>query len=119
MRGTILLVCALLLASPALAQTPALTEKEVSGQPTGEGDPQEVVCRRPMPIPNRRLMGPRVCKKNAVWAQYREDGMEVSADGTRDIPAGKSTQNCRAQAGGAGGGGSTSMARSMGSIVCE
>ena len=113
MRGTILLFCALLLASPALAQT------EVSGQPTGEGDPEEVVCRRPMPIPNRRVSGPKVCKKNAVWAQYREDGMEVSADGTRDIPAGKSTQNCRAQPGGGGGGGSTSMARGMGSIVCE
>jgi hypothetical protein len=111
MRGSILLFCTLLLASPALAQT------EVSGQPTGEGDPEEVVCRRPMPIPNQRLMGPRVCKKNAVWAQYAEDGMMVSEDGTRDIPATKSTQNCRAQAGGGGGG--TSMARGMGSVVCE
>lgn len=106
-------LCGLLLASPALAQT------EVSGHPSGEGDPEEVVCRRPMSIPNQRLLGPKVCKKNAVWAQYREDGMEVSADGTRDIPARKGTQNCRAQAGGGGGGGSTSMARGMGSIVCE
>ena len=112
MRNAIFL-CGLLLASPALAQT------EVSGQPTGEGDPEEVVCRRPMPIPNQRLMGPKVCKKNALWAQYAEDGMMVSADGTRDVPVGKSTQNCRAQAGGGGGGGSTSMARGMGSIVCE
>ena len=112
MRNAIFL-CGLLLTSPALAQT------EVSGQPTGEGDPEEVVCRRPMPIPNQRLLGPKVCKKNALWAQYREDGMMVSADGTRDVPVGKSTQNCRAQAGGGGGGGSTSMARGMGSIVCE
>lgn len=103
------LLCGLLLASPALAQT------EVNGQPTGEGDPTELVCRRPMRIPGQRLMGPRVCKTNAVWAQYREDGMEVSADGTRDIPA-KSAQACRSQAGGSVGGSARGLG---GSIVCE
>lgn len=109
-----LLLCGLLLASPAFAQT------EVAGQPSGEGDPEEVVCRRPMPIPNKRLLGPRVCKKNAVWAQYREDGMMVSEDGTRDMPAKQATQNCRTNGGGGGGGGSTSMARGMGgTITCE
>jgi hypothetical protein len=107
-----ILLCGLLLASPALAQT------EVSGQPTGEGDPAELVCRRPMRIPGQRLMGPRVCKTNAVWAQYREDGMEVSADGTRDIPA-KNAQACRTQSGGSGGGGGSSARGLGGSIVCE
>lgn len=117
MRNAILL-CGLLLAAPALAQIP--TQSEVAGQPSGEGDPEQVVCRRPMQIPNSRMQGPRICKKNAVWAQYREDGMMVSEDGTRDVPVKQATQNCRAQAGGGGGGGSTSMARGIsGSITCD
>lgn len=108
-----MMLCGLLLASPALAQT------DVSGQPSGEGDPQEIVCRRPMQIPNSRMLGPKVCKKNAVWAQYREDHMMVSEDGTHDIPA-KSGKNCRSQGGGGGGGSGTSMARGMSSdIVCD
>lgn len=112
-RNTIIL-CVLLLASPAMAQI------EVTGQPGGEGDPDEVICRRLMQIPNSRMQGPRICKKNAVWAQYREDGMMVSEDGTRDVPVKQATQTCRTQAGGGGGGGSTSMSRGMGgSITCE
>lgn len=104
--------CILLLASPALAQT------EVSGQPSGEGNPEEVVCRRPMPIPGKRLLGPRVCKTNAVWAQYREDGMMVSEDGTRDVPASNS-QACRTQSGGSGGGGGGSARGLSTGIVCD
>jgi hypothetical protein len=30
-----------------------------------------------------------VCKTNAVWAQYRKDGMEVAADGIYDVPSEK------------------------------
>ena len=107
----LLILCTLLLASPVLAQI------EVSGQPSGEGNPEDMVCRRPMPIPGKRLLGPKVCKTNAVWAQYREDGMTVSEDGTHDVPVKQTTQNCRTTG---GGGGSTSMARGMGgAITCE
>lgn len=109
----LLILCTLLLASPVLAQI------EVSGQPSGEGNPEDMVCRRPMPIPGKRLLGPKVCKTNAVWAQYREDGMTVSEDGTRDIPA-KTSQACRAQGGIGSGGGGGGSARGLGaSIVCE
>jgi len=84
----------LLLAVPAAAQTAAQTTTEKSppvvDYPTGEGDPEAVTCRKPQPQPNSRLPGPKVCKTNAVWAQYRKDGMDVSADGRLDVPSEKS-----------------------------
>lgn len=76
------------------AQTAAQTATEKSppmmDYPTGEGDPDAVTCRMPQPQTNSRLRGPKVCKTNAVWAQYRKDGMDVSADGGLDVPSEKS-----------------------------
>jgi hypothetical protein len=67
-----------LLALPALAQTP-----------DGSGDPLAISCRAPQSLPDSRLMGPKVCKTNARWAQYRRDGMDVAADGLHDVPTEK------------------------------
>ena len=85
--GLALLV--LLLTVPAAAQTAAEKTPPVVDYPTGEGDPEAVTCRKPQPQPNSRLPGPKICKTNAVWAQYRKDGMDVSADGRLDVPSEK------------------------------
>ncbi len=69
---------AVLLACPAAGQTP-----------DGSGDPLAISCRAPQHLPSSRLMGPKVCKTNADWAQYRKDGMDVAADGTHDVPSEK------------------------------
>lgn len=57
--------------------------------PTGEGLPELVVCRAPQPLPGSRLVGPRVCRTNAVWAQYHRDGMDVAPDGIHDVASEK------------------------------
>lgn len=94
----------LLLAGAAAAQT---TERSYSKFPTGEGAPDAITCRPPEPIPDSRLDGPEVCKKNSVWAQYRRDGMDVAPDGIHDVRlSGKSGINCQSAAvagGGTGG----------------
>lgn len=115
---TLTIACALLIAlapMPALAQTTT----DVLGEPTGEGNPDDITCRGPQPIPGtRNQRGPKVCKTNAVWAQYREDGMTVSPDGKRDMPIPKA-KNCRSS-GSSVGGSSTSSAGGMSTIItCE
>ena len=57
--------------------------------PNGEGDPTAVTCRSPQKLPGSRMLGPEVCKTNAVWARYAKDGMDVSADGRFDVPSEK------------------------------
>lgn len=116
MRKALLIACALLLAAPlSLA---AQTTADVSGEPSGEGNPDDISCRTPQIIPGTRKRGPKVCKTNIVWAQYREDGMTVSEDGTRDMPIPKG-KNCRSS-GTSGGGSSTSSAGGMSTtITCE
>jgi hypothetical protein len=112
MKKSILIGCALLLVVE-IAPLPAGAQPEVAGDPTGEGDPAAITCRAPQLIPGYRRRGPRVCKTNAVWAEYREDGMTVSADGTHDIPVTRG-KNCQSSsAGSVGGQGATS------SITCE
>jgi hypothetical protein len=113
MKKTILIACALLLAAPlSLA---AQTTTDINGEPTGEGNPDDITCRTPQIIPNTRKRGPKVCKTNVVWAQYREDGMTVSADGTRDMPLPKG-KNCQSQSSGFGGG---SARGATSSVTCE
>ena len=81
---------------PVLAQA---RENTLVSFPTGEGEPLAITCRAPQKLPDSRLFGPKVCKTNAEWAQYRKDGMDVSADGTRDVPSEKwrslNTTGCR------------------------
>lgn len=113
MRAATVLFCGLMLAPPALAQTMT----EVSGQPSGEGDPAEVVCRRPMPIPTQRLYGPKICKTNAQWAQYREKGLVLSADGTYEEPA-NALVACHTQ-GSVRTRGNIFMPRIMSHVSCE
>ena len=119
MTKRLIFACALMMAVAdvsAIAQTTA----DVAGEPTGEGNPDDISCRAPQLIPGtRNQRGPKVCKANAIWAQYREDGMTVSADGKRDMPIPKA-KSCQSRAGGLGNGSSTSSASGMaGAVSCE
>ena len=92
MKRSVPLTLCLLLTGAAWAQN---AEKTYAAFPTGEGDPDAITCRPPLPLPDSRLHGPEVCKKNAVWAQYRRDGMDVAPDGIHDVPlGGKNGTNC-------------------------
>jgi hypothetical protein len=74
--------------------------------PTGEGEPLAITCRSPQKLPDSRLYGPKICKTNAEWAQYRKDGMDISADGQHNVPAEKwrslNTTGCRDNPAGSG-----------------
>ena len=69
----------------AAAAQGVLAGKILSYSPNGDGDPLQVVCRPPQPLPGQRLMGPEVCKTNAVWAWYRQQGLDIAADGVHDV----------------------------------
>jgi hypothetical protein len=57
--------------------------------PTGAGDPNAISCRMPQQLPNSRLMGPEICKRNRDWAKLYKDGRTLSADGTRIVESEK------------------------------
>ncbi len=125
----VLAAFALMLAAPAFAQpaaAPADAPAQPAGQgqsttPTGEGNPYLITCRRPQALPGSRLLGPEVCKTNALWAQYRKDGMDVAADGVHDVPAEKwrtvNPQACHPAT--MGGSGTSAMNQANFSMVCE
>ncbi len=115
MSKALVIAFALLLAAPL--PLAAQTTTDVNGEPTGEGNPDDITCRTPQIIPGTRKRGPKVCKTNIVWAQYREDGMMVSADGTRDMPIPKG-KNCQSR-GGAASGSISSAGGMASSITCE
>jgi hypothetical protein len=111
-----LLIAGLMLpASPASAQAPA---REIATTPTGEGNPDGITCRPPQQLPGSRLLGPEVCKSNALWAQYRKDGMDVAADGIHDVPSEKtrSTNPMSCRPAFSGGGGTSTNQMNMGTV---
>jgi hypothetical protein len=118
-----LLVAAVILAlcAPALAQTAPVASRVNAVSPSGEGEPNAITCRPPQTVPGSRLLGPEVCRTNAVWAQYRKDGVELTADGAHYAPSEKrrsiNMQNCRTP-GFTGGGTSNQMTASFG-MVCD
>jgi hypothetical protein len=57
--------------------------------PTGAGDPNAISCRMPQQLPNSRLMGPEICKRNRDWAKLYKEGRTLSADGTRIVESEK------------------------------
>jgi len=56
--------------APVMAQTPS-----------GNGDPDALVCRAPQPLPGSGAMGPKICMHNNVWARLTMTGQDLSADG--------------------------------------
>ena len=105
-------------AAPAAAAAPA---KSYSATPDGKGDADAITCRPPQHLLSSRLMGPEVCKTNAVWAQYAKDGMEVAADGVHDVPSEKfrslNPRNCRPAT--MGGSGTSNAMTTNFSMICD
>ena len=76
-----------------LAQVPTTLDTSLPRLPSPD-DPEATYCRPPQPLPDSRLLGPRVCMTNRQWAVLHSQGLEVSADG-------KSTVTCRIASGAA------------------
>lgn len=89
--------------------------------PDGNGPSNLVVCRAPQQVPGSRLMAPRICRINAVWAQYRKDGMDIAPDGIHDVASEKFRSshpvNCRPTS--PGGGSIATLAAIAVSTVCD
>jgi len=52
-------------------------------QPTGEGDPDAIACRKPQQLPGWHFMGPEICKRNREWAALTKRGENISPDGKK------------------------------------
>ena len=118
--AVVLTLCAPVLALPAAAAiAPAV--QAAAASPDGKVDPDTITCRPPQTLPGKRLKGPEVCKTNAVWAQYRKDGMDVAADGIHDVRSEKwrtvGPQACHAAT--MGGGSTTNMNQVNFSQICD
>ena len=107
--------------APEPVSTQAPSDKTYMATPDGKGDPGATTCRPPQKLPNSRLLGPEVCKTNAMWARYAKDGMDVAADGIHDVPAEKfRSLNPRACHPVTMGGGGTGLAFSTNfSQICD
>jgi hypothetical protein len=120
---------AVVLSAPAFAQAPGQgatvsvppSKIVTSATPDGEGDPLAITCRKPQTLPGQRLLGPEVCKLNAVWARYKRDGMDVAADGIHDVPSERwrsvNPQPCRPAT--MGSGSTTTLMTTNFSAICE
>lgn len=69
------------LAMPALAAAQASNPPVMPITPSGEGDPDAIVCRAPQALTGSGAMGPQVCMHNSVWARLTMTGQDLSADG--------------------------------------
>jgi hypothetical protein len=64
------------LATAQAADFPVLPET-----PSGQGDPDAMVCRAPQALPGSDALGPKICMHNNVWARLTMTGQDLSADG--------------------------------------
>jgi hypothetical protein len=55
--------------------------------PTGEGDPDAISCRLPQQLPDSRIPGPEICKRNRDWASLHKAGSDISSDGRSLVPS--------------------------------
>jgi hypothetical protein len=49
--------------------------------PTGEGDPNAILCRAPQYIPGNAKIGPELCLHNSEWWKLAANGKDIAADG--------------------------------------
>jgi hypothetical protein len=56
--------------------------------PSGEGEPNTIVCRAPQPIAGTDQLGPKICGYNYEWSQFRTHGRDLAPDGKTvvDLP---------------------------------
>jgi hypothetical protein len=121
-RNAIVILALSQVSGQAFAQSDAPPVKMTySNTPTGKGNPNTIACRAPQKLAGSRMFGPEICKTNAVWAQYTKDGMDVAADGLRDVPSEKqrslNPRACRSISS-AGGGASNGMITNF-SMLCD
>jgi ElaB/YqjD/DUF883 family membrane-anchored ribosome-binding protein len=57
--------------------------------PTGAGDPDTIVCRMRQQLPDSRLWGPEICKRNRDWADLYRRGVQISSDGLKLVDSEK------------------------------
>jgi hypothetical protein len=69
------------LAAPDDASYPVMPET-----PSGQGDPDAIVCRAPQPLPGAGALGPKICMHNNVWARLTMTGQDLAADGKSVFP---------------------------------
>jgi len=67
-------------ASPAFAALDDAGAPVLNVTPSGEGNPDTIVCRAPQALPGGG-MGPKVCMHNNVWARLTMTGQDLSPDG--------------------------------------
>jgi biopolymer transport protein ExbD len=58
-------------------------------QPTGEGDPDAISCRKAQPLPGLHFMGPEICKRNREWAKFYKRGENLGPDGKQILESEK------------------------------
>ena len=57
-------------------------ERTAVANPTGEGHPDAVTCRKPIPrTASRTSFGPQVCLTNGQWKEIAAKGMSVNING--------------------------------------
>ena len=69
------------LATPALAAADDAAYPVMPETPSGQGDPDAIVCRAPQLLPGSGGTGPKICMHNNVWARLTMTGQDLAADG--------------------------------------
>ncbi len=77
----------LLLATPAFAALDDANAPVLAVTPSGDGNPDAIVCRAPQPLADSGALGPQICIHNSVWARLTLTGQDLSADGKSVFPA--------------------------------
>ena len=70
----------LFLATPAFAALDDPNAPVLAVTPSGEGNPDAIVCRAPQALASGGV-GPKVCMHNNVWQRLTMTGQDLSADG--------------------------------------
>ncbi len=68
----------------------SVMDRPVVGEPSGEGNPDAITCRRPQQVQTGwRLTepGPEICLTNAYWAKLRAGHKRIAEDGHSIIDA--------------------------------
>ena len=85
MRDTIFLAsCVTLLMSTSAYAAPVAAADNalvMTDTPSGEGNPNTIVCRAPQELPGGALFGPKLCGYNYEWWQLTTHGKDLAPDG--------------------------------------
>ena len=72
------LLSATALAAPSVNSTDNVVMPDT---PSGEGDPNTVVCRAPQRLTGTDQLGPQVCLQNQEWSKVAMNGKDIAPDG--------------------------------------